>query len=38
MRWLGNAHVLIRYAEGSRVFEQDDQVSGVTITYQPVKR
>ncbi|QAY75186.1 hypothetical protein [Sphingosinicella sp. BN140058] len=38
MRWLSNQHVLIRYARGSRIFEQDEQVSGVEITYQPVQR
>jgi hypothetical protein len=38
IQWLANEHVLIRYAQGSRVFEKDEQVSGVKITYQPVTR
>lgn len=38
MRWLAPDHLLIRYAAKSRLFEQDDEVSGVKISYQPVSR
>jgi hypothetical protein len=36
--WLAPDHMLIRYAAKSRIFEQDDQVSGVKISYQQVTR
>jgi hypothetical protein len=36
MKWLSRDHLLIRYAVKSRLFEQDDGVSGVRITYQAV--
>jgi hypothetical protein len=38
IRWLTSEHLLIRYAEGSRIFEQSNAVSGVTITYEAVSR
>ncbi|WP_146151143.1 hypothetical protein [Allosphingosinicella deserti] len=38
IRWLSNNRLLIRYAQGSRLFEQDEQVSGVKITYQMANR
>ena len=37
-RWLSKENLLIRYAGRSRVFEQDDQVSGIRISYEPVGR
>ena len=37
-KWLSNEHLLIRYAGRSRIFEQDDQVSDVRISYEPVGR
>lgn len=36
MKWLSADHMLVRYAKKSRLFEQDDDVSGVKITYQAV--
>lgn len=36
LRWLAPDHLLVRYAAKSRIFEQDDVVSGVKITYEPV--
>ena len=38
MRWLAPDHLLIRYAAKSRMFEQDDEVSGIKISYQQVAR
>lgn len=38
MRWLAPDHLLIRYAAKSRVFAQEDEVSGVKISYQQVTR
>ena len=34
MKWLAPDHLLVRYAAGSRIFEQDGEVAGVKITYQ----
>jgi hypothetical protein len=36
MNWLSSEHLLIRYATKSRLFEQDEDVSGVRITYEEV--
>lgn len=36
IRWLTPNHLLVRYAAKSRLFERDDDVSGVTVTYQAV--
>lgn len=36
MRWLSPDHLLVRYAAKSRLFEQEEEVSGVWITYQAV--
>jgi len=36
MQWLSADRLLVRYAAKSRVFEQDDRVSGVQIRYQTV--
>ena len=36
MKWLSSDRLLIRYAGKSRLFEQDDHVSGVDVTYQIV--
>lgn len=33
--WLASDHLLVRYAERSRIFRQKDEVSGVRITYEP---
>lgn len=38
MRWLAPDHLLVRYADKSRIFEQDEHVSGVQISYQAVSR
>jgi hypothetical protein len=38
IRWLDNTTLLIRFASGSRIFEQSKQVSGVRINYQAVGR
>lgn len=38
MRWLGPHRLLIRYAAKSRLFEQENEVSGVKISYQQVNR
>jgi hypothetical protein len=38
MKWLASDHLLIRYASKSRIFEQDQAVSGVKISYQQVRR
>jgi hypothetical protein len=36
--WLGPDHLQIRYAANSRIFLQEDEVSGVKISYQQVSR
>ena len=36
VKWVGPDRLIIRYAKGSRVFEQDGEVSGVSIAYQAV--
>lgn len=38
MTWLTPDHLLIRHAARSRLFEREDEVSGVRISYQPVTR
>ena len=38
IRWLAPDHLLIRYAVKSRLFEQEEEVSGVRISYQQVTR
>ncbi|GAA4009007.1 hypothetical protein GCM10022280_02270 [Sphingomonas swuensis] len=38
VKWLAPDHLLISYAAKSRLFEQDDEVSGVRISYQQVTR
>jgi hypothetical protein len=38
MRWIDNGTLLIRFASGSRIFIQHQQVSGVRINYQEVGR
>jgi hypothetical protein len=38
MRWLSSRHLLIRYAAGARLFEQEAQVGGVAISYESVSR
>jgi hypothetical protein len=35
-KWLAPDHLLIRYAAKSRLFKQNDRVSGVRITYQVI--
>lgn len=37
-RWPAPDHLLIRYAAKSRLFEQEDKVSKIKISYQPVDR
>lgn len=34
IRWLDHGTLLVRYASGSRIFQQSRQVSGVSINYQ----
>ncbi len=36
MKWLSPKRLLIRYAANSRLFKQEERVSGVNITYQMV--
>ena len=36
IKWLSADHLLVRYAAKSRLFEQDDEVSGVRVTYRAV--
>jgi hypothetical protein len=36
MRWLSTTRLLIRYADRSRIFEQNDSVSRVEVSYQAV--
>lgn len=36
MRWLSSNHLLVSYAAKSRVFEQDDAVSAVRISYRAI--
>jgi hypothetical protein len=36
--WLTPNHLLVRYAAGSRIFEQDEEVAGVNVSYEPVNR
>ncbi|HEX7821575.1 MAG TPA: hypothetical protein VF463_13280 [Sphingobium sp.] len=38
MRWLSPNHLLVSYAAKSRVFEQDDAVSAVRISYRAIGR
>ena len=35
-KWLATDHLLIRFAAKSRIFKQNDSVSGVKVTYQMV--
>ncbi len=36
--WLAPNHLLVRYAAKSRLFEQEEEVSGVRVSYQQVTR
>ncbi len=36
MRWLASDRLLVRYATNSRIFEQDELVSGVSVSYEAV--
>jgi hypothetical protein len=36
MKWLSPDHLLVRYDAKSRLFMQDEEVSGVRITYQAI--
>jgi hypothetical protein len=38
MTWLAPDHLRIRYAAKSRFFKQEDKVSGVKISFEPVAR
>lgn len=38
IRWLTPDHLLIRYAAKTRLFEQENEVSGVRISYEKVDR
>lgn len=38
IEWVTSDHLLVRYARNSRIFEQDEQVSGVRISYEQAKR
>lgn len=38
MRWLAPDHLLVRYASKSRIFEQNERVSDVKITYRIAPR
>ncbi len=36
MKWLASDRLLVRYAEKSRIFEQDDSIAGVSVSYESV--
>ena len=36
IKWLASDRLLVRYADKSRLFEQDDTVAGVSISYETV--
>jgi hypothetical protein len=36
IKWLASDRLLVRYADKSRVFEQDDRVAGVSVSYKPI--
>ena len=38
VRWLAPDHLRVRYAAKSRLFKQEEEVSGVSISYQQVTR
>jgi hypothetical protein len=38
MHWLSPRHLLVRYATGARLFGRQAQVTGITISYEPVSR
>lgn len=38
MQWTGPRELLIRYAKGARVFQQEKNVQGVKISFEPVDR
>ena len=38
MTWLAPEHLRVRYAAKSRIFEQDEAVSGIKISYEPIAR
>ena len=38
IRWLNSDHLLVRYAANSRIFEQEEEVAGVRISYAATKR
>ncbi|MGC4094638.1 MAG: hypothetical protein QM756_43325 [Polyangiaceae bacterium] len=37
-RWLAPNHLLVRHAAHSRIFRQEEEVSGVRVTYESVER
>lgn len=37
IEWLASDRLLVRYADNSRIFEQDDTVAGVSVSYEPVQ-
>jgi hypothetical protein len=36
MKWLASDRLLVRHADKSRIFEQDDKVAGVSVSYESV--
>ena len=38
VKWLAPDHLHVRYAVKSRVFEKADQIDGIRLTYEAVKR
>jgi hypothetical protein len=36
--WLSPSKLVVRYADGSRTFRREDEVEGVHISYEPVRR
>lgn len=38
IEWVASDHLVVRYAENSRIFEQDNQVSGIRISYDQANR
>lgn len=38
MRWTGPDHLLIRYADKSRIFAEEPEIEGVKVDYQKITR
>ncbi len=38
IEWVANDHLVVRFAQNARIFEQDERVSGVRISYEQTNR